>query len=137
MGTQNGWILYLFPFSVISPLRRRSVAGYTRDEQRRDGGQGKQRGCQSREQLTDKITTINFEHRLTSSRAFPTIVCAFCLHAFTKGGKSQKSSRLRVKASDGFSFTAFTDFAFTDNSLILNGLHPSVKAVKAKNTTFM
>ena len=36
-----------------------------------------------------------------------------------------------------FSFTAFTNFAFTDNSLILNGLHPSVKAVKAKNTTFV
>ena len=98
---------------------------------------GNKEGVKVEEQLTDKITTINFEHLLTSSRAFPTIVCAFCLHAFTRGGKSQKNSGLRVKANDGFSFTAFTNFAFTDNSLILKGLHPSVKAVKAKDTTFM
>ena len=79
-------------------------------------------------------------YRDTSLRAHARIhyiVCVFCLHAFTRGSKSQKNSGLRVKASDSFSFTAFTNFAFTDNSLILNGLHPSVKAVKAKNTTFM
>ena len=45
---------YLFPFLVSLSLRRRSVAGYTRDEQRRDGGKGRQRGYQSREQPMDK-----------------------------------------------------------------------------------
>ena len=42
----------------------RSVASYTTDEQRRDGGKGKQRWCQSRGYLTQKIVTINFEHLL-------------------------------------------------------------------------
>ena len=40
----------LFHFFISLSLRRRGVAGYARDEQGRDGGKERQRGCQSREQ---------------------------------------------------------------------------------------
>ena len=73
------------------------------------------------------------------SRAFPTIVYVFCLHAFTRRGKLQSNRRLRVKAKGVLSFTTFTtfrDFSFTGNSLTACNLGDSVKAVKAKNKTF-
>ena len=73
------------------------------------------------------------------SRAFPTIVYVFCLHAFTRRGKLQSNRKLWVKAKGVPSFTAFTtfrDFSFTGNSLTACNLGGSVKAVKAKNKTF-
>ena len=41
-----------------------------------------------------------------------------------------------MKAKDVPSFTSFTGFAFTGNSLICRHLSLLVKAVKAKNTTY-
>ena len=73
------------------------------------------------------------------SRAFPTIVYVFCLHAFTRRGKLQIYRKLWVKAKGILSFTTFTtfrDFSFIANSLTACNLGNSVKAVKAKNKTF-
>ena len=41
-----------------------------------------------------------------------------------------------MKAKGVPSFTSFTGFAFTENSLIFRNLPLLVKAVKAKNTTY-
>ena len=61
----------------------------------------------------------------------------FAFTAFTRRTKSQSDSELRVKARGVSSFTSFTSFAFIDNTFIFNSLSLLVKAVKAKNTTYM
>ena len=61
----------------------------------------------------------------------------FAFTAFTRGAKPQSNSELRVKARGVSSFTSFTSFAFIDNTFIFNSLSLLVKAVKAKNTTYM
>jgi len=61
----------------------------------------------------------------------------FAFTAFTRRTKSQSDSELRVKARGVSSFTSFTGFAFIDNIFIFNSLSLQVKAVKAKNTTYM
>ncbi|RKV71803.1 MAG: hypothetical protein D8B56_05855 [Alloprevotella sp.] len=61
----------------------------------------------------------------------------FAFTAFTRRTKSQSDSELRVKARGVSSFTSFTSFTFIDNTFIFNSLSLLVKAVKAKNTTYM